>query len=77
MFWDEPELFLQHIHSKMKPGGLIAITHQPRVKGASHQDAIQFGNRIQIFLQKTGFTGICEHFKPMKPVSAVCITTRA
>ena len=74
MFWDHPEIQLRNIHSKMKPGGLIAITHQPRNQGANHQDTAKSGNQIMELLEKTGFKNPTRHIKPLKPVNAVCIT---
>jgi len=76
MFWEKPEICLQSIHSKIKPGGMLAITHQPRNRGANHQDVILAGNRIKALLQKARLTDITVHVKSMKPVSAVCVTAR-
>lgn len=76
MFWDNPQDALRSIRSKMKEGGLIAVTHQPRGQGAVDSEAHQKGDEIALWLRHAGFHGITREFKPMPPVGAVCVLGR-
>lgn len=72
-FWEEPLLILRTLKSILKPGGLIAITLQPRIQNASDEDAQNIGADIVKKLKKSGFTKVRLETKKMKPVSAVCV----
>jgi len=71
-FWEEPLEILKNLRSILKPGGLIALTLQPRIQGATDEDANQVGHEIVENLEKAGFTKVRLETKRMKPVSSVC-----
>ena len=56
----------------MKPNGLLAITLQPRSKGATDEMAHQEGGKFVQYLKEAGFIQIRLETKKMKPVSVIC-----
>ncbi len=73
MFWDEPVECLRALKAKLKPGGRVAITHQPRGGNASDEAAVQRGKEIAAALQVAGFEEVRVEARSMKPVNAVCV----
>lgn len=73
MFWQDPIETLKRVRQFMKPNGLIAITIQPFVKGATEETAKKFGDEVANYLENAGFSHIKMELKSMKPVSAVCV----
>lgn len=57
----------------LRPGGRLAVTHQPRQPGATAADAGAFAAKIRQDLSDAGFGDIAEHTLPLKPVPAVCV----
>jgi len=72
-FWDEPTLALRRLRAALKPGGTIAIVHEPRQRGATDQDTIDAGRRISETLEASGFEEVRRELRRMKPVSTVCV----
>jgi SAM-dependent methyltransferase len=72
IFWEQPIERLKELRNLLKPNGLIAITLQPRSKGATNETARQEGEKLVQYLKAAGFTSIRLEVKKMKPVSAVC-----
>lgn len=70
--WDEPIERLKGLRQLLGPGGLIAITEQPRSRGATDDTAQEIGQEIVAGLTKAGFSQVRLETKKMKPVSAVC-----
>lgn len=75
-FWREPNLVLLRLRESMRPGGAIAIAHQPRSQGATEKDAITAGARISDHLEKSGFVEVHIELKKTKPVPTVCVLGR-
>lgn len=77
IFWEEPVLALQNMRDNMrdmtKPNGKIAITVQPRMKGANHETVKEFGRIIENYLTEAGYSEPQIHIKTMKPISSVCV----
>jgi len=73
MFWDDPVAVLRALSETMKPGATIAITLQPRSKGATSADARVGAQRIAETLRAAGFTGVRTEMLPMRPVDAACV----
>jgi hypothetical protein len=73
MFWGDPPAALRKIAAVVRPGGTLAITHQPRRQGATAKDTTEAGDRIARDLQVAGFEEVCVELLPMKPVPAVCV----
>jgi hypothetical protein len=57
----------------MKPGGTIALTSQPRSRGATNEDTRLGAERIAESLRAAGFGDVRAGILPMKPVDAVCV----
>ncbi len=72
LFWEQPIERLKELRHLLKPNGLIAITLQPRSKGATNETARQEGEKLVQYLKEAGFSSIRLEEKQTKPVSAVC-----
>lgn len=73
MFWSDPVAALRALSSVMKPGGLIALTFQPRNRGAAKQDARRGGEGIADSLRAAGFLDVRIDVWPIRPIDAVCV----
>jgi ubiquinone/menaquinone biosynthesis C-methylase UbiE len=71
-FWNEPEEILKNLRKLLKPGGIIALTLQPRLKKATDEGANKIGGEIVKHLEKAGYPKVRLETRKMKPVSAVC-----
>jgi ubiquinone/menaquinone biosynthesis C-methylase UbiE len=76
MFWKDPASVLKGLRSVMKPGGVIALTHQPRLPGATRADAEAAAERMASFLQAAGFGEVHVEMLEMSPVAAACVLGR-
>jgi SAM-dependent methyltransferase len=75
-FWDNKVEVLQQLRHQLRPGGIIALVHQPRNPGATEDDTTKAGERFAHFLESAGFEDINVEKKVMKPVSTVCVLGR-
>lgn len=73
MFWEEPVETLKRIRSIMKENGVIAITVQPFMKGATEETVKKIGIEIAEQLIDAGYSDIQIERKQMKPIAAVCV----
>lgn len=73
-FWRDPGARLREIRARMAPGGRIALTVQPRHRGASNADAQARGLEMARLLEEAGFTDVGRQTLPLRPVAAVCAT---
>ena len=76
MFWAEPAFVLQRIASALRPGGVLALTFQPRRPGATGPDALRAGERAEDDMRAAGFSEVRLELLEMKPVAAVCVLGR-
>ena len=72
MFWSDPVGQLRHLRERIAPGGRIALTVQPRSKGANLKDALRAGELLTGHLEQAGFVNVRLEVLPLKPVVAVC-----
>ncbi|MCB1059433.1 MAG: methyltransferase domain-containing protein [Calditrichaeota bacterium] len=72
-FWDHKVAALIILRARLNPGGMIALTDQPRHKGATNQDAKATAEKYANYLKEAGFTNIRTEYKQMLPVSAICV----
>src|SRR5215207_3418450 len=55
LFWNEPVARLEALRRLLRPGGLIAVAHQPRGPGAGDDAAAAEGKEIEGALARAGF----------------------
>jgi ubiquinone/menaquinone biosynthesis C-methylase UbiE len=71
-FWDEPIDCLKKLRELLRPGGLIAVTLQPRSRSATDATTKEIGKEVAMNLERAGFTQIRLEIKKTKPVSVAC-----
>ena len=76
MFWKDPVERLEEIRSIMKPGGIIALTVQPRSKGATNDTTLDVGNKLEAYLLAANFVKVRKEFLNLSPMSVVCVIGR-
>jgi SAM-dependent methyltransferase len=72
-FWRDAVAALRRVAATLRPGGTLALTHQPRQPGATANDTTRAGDRIASDLKDAGFEEVRIEPLPMKPVPAVCV----
>ena len=75
-FWDNKIDVLKQLREQLRPGGIIALVHQPRNLGATEDDTTEAGERLARDLEAAEFKDIKVERKMMKPVSTVCVLGR-
>lgn len=72
-FWQDPVAEMRAIYDLMAPGGLFALTFQPRHKNASDADAVAAADRMAGQISQAGFENIrCEQLHTVSPI-AICV----
>ena len=64
---------LRSLRSLLKPGGVLAMTHQPRHAGARPEDAAAFGERLRAAMHDAAFVNVRTEMLLLKPVPVVCV----
>ncbi|HZZ84079.1 MAG TPA: methyltransferase domain-containing protein [Anaeromyxobacteraceae bacterium] len=75
-FWKDPVRVLTQLLDVMNPGGLIALTTQPRHRGATADDARVAAERMGAALRSAGFAEVRTELLEMTPVAAACVLGR-
>lgn len=76
-FWRTPADTLARLRSAMRPGGLLAIAHQPRHAGATDASALIAGQHIVEQLRVAGFNNARLEMNTIKPVMVACALANA
>jgi SAM-dependent methyltransferase len=71
LFWTEPEARFEDLRHLLRPGGLIAVAHQPRGPGATDQTSAARGQEIAAALNRAGFSAVRLETLRLKP-AVVC-----
>ena len=71
MFWREPVARLAEFRRLLRPGGLIAVAHQPRGPGATDETSAAKGREIAVALIRARFTEVRLETMRLKP-AVVC-----
>ncbi|CEG27496.1 class I SAM-dependent methyltransferase [Bacillus sp. B-jedd] len=74
--WHDPTNSMLSLAARLKKGGKIAITVQPREKEATDETAREIGKQLVNNLNEAGLQHIKVHYKKVWPVLAVCVTAR-
>jgi protein-L-isoaspartate O-methyltransferase len=73
MFWPDPISVLSSLHSRMAPGGRLAITYQPRHAGASASDTDRGTDQLLEQAEAAGFVHLTAETIPLDDVPAVAV----
>jgi ubiquinone/menaquinone biosynthesis C-methylase UbiE len=76
MFWKDPVAVLRSLRRVMTPGGVIALTLQPRRRRATSEDTLAAAERMTTSLREAGFGEVRTEILPMAPVPAACVLAR-
>jgi len=71
-FWSDPIACLRQLRGSLKPGGLVAVTLQPRSRGATNEATNVIGKELVMNLERAGFSRCRLETKRAQPVSVVC-----
>jgi ubiquinone/menaquinone biosynthesis C-methylase UbiE len=71
MFWSESDARLEELRRRLRPGGLIAVAHQPRDPGATDETSAAKGREIAEALVRAGFSEARVETLHLKP-AVVC-----
>lgn len=71
-FWPQPDISLRRLRESLKPGGLIAFTHQPRSVMKAGKDLERFSEELLRTLQSCGFKKLASNLLKLDP-PAVCV----
>ena len=71
LFWTEPDARLEELRHLLRPGGLIAVAHQPRGPGATDQTSAAKGQEVADALTRAGFSAVRVETLHLKP-AVVC-----
>jgi SAM-dependent methyltransferase len=72
MFWLDPVATLRQVAEVMLPQARIALTMQPRGRGATNEHTRLAGTRMAAALRDAGFTDVGVRTLPLEPVDAAC-----
>ena len=72
-FWKHPADVLGRLLHLLAPDGTVAITYQPRHRGATDADSESFAAGIAGSMRAAGFTYVSIERKSMKPLRTVCV----
>jgi ubiquinone/menaquinone biosynthesis C-methylase UbiE len=71
MFWTETDARLEELRHLLRPGGVIAVAHQPRGPGATDETSAAKGREIAAALAGAGFSEVRVETLRLKP-AVVC-----
>jgi SAM-dependent methyltransferase len=71
-FWTDPINCLKALGQLLRPGGLMAVTLQPRSRSATDAMTATIGQEIALNLQRAGFSQVRLEIRRASPVSVAC-----
>jgi ubiquinone/menaquinone biosynthesis C-methylase UbiE len=76
LFWADAASVLRGLRGVIRPGGVIALTLQPRNRGATVDDTRTAATRMASSLEAAGFCELRTEILEMAPVAAACVLGR-
>ena len=73
MFWEDPVARLEELRDLLRPGGRIAIAHQPRGPGSTDETTACAARELAAHFAAAGFSDARVETLPLKPVAVVCV----
>jgi SAM-dependent methyltransferase len=71
LFWNQPEKSLRELRHLLRPGGRIAIAHQPRGPTATDAAAAAKGSELAAILARAGFSDVRTEMLRLRP-AVIC-----
>ncbi|MCP5025207.1 MAG: class I SAM-dependent methyltransferase [Actinomycetia bacterium] len=76
-FWGpKQDAVIADLTSRLHQGGILALTVQPRNRGATNSDAVAAGHQLMAQFEAAGLTDHSVELLDLDPVSAVCVRGR-
>ena len=75
-FWREPTARLAELRQRLRPGGRLAVTVQPRSPGATATTSERVRSELEERFRVAGFSDVAGHTLPLNP-PAVCVIGQA
>jgi SAM-dependent methyltransferase len=72
MFWNDAAAVIAELLVLLQPGGILALTFQPRKPGATSADTAQAGEKLTALLDRNGLEQVRTEVLELTP-SAVCV----
>lgn len=72
-FWTDPTARLKELRDLLRPGGLIAVTLQPRSRGSTNETTDAIGRELVMNLEYAGFKNVRLKLKPANPAPIACV----
>jgi ubiquinone/menaquinone biosynthesis C-methylase UbiE len=76
LFWGDPDARIEALGRLLRPGGLIALAHQPRGPGASAETSEAMGREMAAALGRAGFTEVRVETLRLDPPVACALGTK-
>jgi SAM-dependent methyltransferase len=76
MFWPDPVAVLRRLREVMRPGGTLAVTHQPRKAGATEADVERSAREIRALFEQADLEPWRSERLALVPVAALCELAR-
>jgi SAM-dependent methyltransferase len=72
-FWSDPVACLGELRKLLRPGGLMAVTLQPRTRTATDASATILGEEIAANLKRAGFSDCDVKIRKTRSVAVACV----
>jgi SAM-dependent methyltransferase len=72
-FWEDPVDCLRKLRGQLRPGGVMAVTLQPRMRTATDATTAALGGELVAKLERAGFSRCDLKMKKFGAVAAACV----